>query len=304
MSSPIPACQNAYSALWNAFTNAAGKHSHLTVEPRGVIVKTKKGGAVVAESMFFLPQWPFKAVSAKRQVDVVVRVLEALSDDCKKILTATTNLGYYSRVDDSLSPRLTVHYDFEHDVREAHPVFHLQVGTPRWSANQLANLGLRVDRESAVEGALTIERAPGVLAAAASKRDSAEDFDDAEDVANYGQARVPTAFVGFAQVLLALAADHLEPRSFRQVLKKAKEVASQIPKAQCDHFDGRVAKGQFPAITDWYDERYEVRVKASPNKVHANVTALAIKFEAKSHQDMLKRLEKEHRIPEGEVCVR
>lgn len=227
----VGAVQNAYLGLWTCFTEAAAKQQ---LEAKALKdhcgSEVRSGSPCHAHALFVLRKWPYKAVSEKKKLDIVVRVEEVFSKDLSAVVKCTTQIGYYRYCSGQHTSLLEMHYDFEMPVREAHPVFHAQIGPTQWPLLDLEKLGLELRLEQ--------NSAP----------------------ATYGNTRIPTAYMGFCQVLLALAADHLKPSGYREVVAGAKARLAGLPPVDCGDFGSEVAKGQFPPAHHWYDDKYETYV--------------------------------------------
>ena len=223
--------QQSYTRLWTAFQDAANQQALKAenLDSRGAVV-AEKNGIGTASANFLLAQWPFKAVSDKRKVDIVVRVQETFSADLAKVVRATTCVAYLLRkgLDKTSNPLLELHYDFETPVQEAHPLFHAQLGATEWSPEHLAKLGF--------EGKLVRP--------------------DGEH--SYANARIPTAFMGFGPILAMLAADHLKHKGYRTVVKALKSVDPGYVDPDCDLLAQGLTAAGVPHAHHWYDDRYIV----------------------------------------------
>lgn len=228
--------QRAYMALWKRFTEAAETQQLVTKAANETYgAQLRSGATTTAEALFVLPSWPYKARSDKR-VDIVVQVVESMDAQINVVTKCTTQIGYFERKGEERWPLLELHYDFEMPVSEAHPIFHAQVGKTKWPLDELGKLGL------------VVKRRPD---------------DDSEGA--YGKARIPTAFVGFPQILAVLAADHLQHKAYRQVMAEVRATHATIPRVHCGHFGREVIAGIFPVAHHWYEHRYEASVtQAAP----------------------------------------
>ena len=131
---------------------------------------------------------------------------------------------------------LELHYDYETPTREAHPIFHLHIDATDWPEERLRKLGLVGN----------IER---------SERDT-----------GYGNVRIPTAFMGYGPILVALAADHLQPRNFRLMMKAA--CGGQGVNPHCQFLAASLAPTFIPHGYYWYDQRYLVHEWTDSGKMH------------------------------------
>lgn len=221
--------QQAYSRIWKAFSDEASSQrlGADAADTRGASVSDRDGIAA-AYALICLPGWPYKAVSNRRSVDIAVEVAETFSQEFAQVVHSTTRVGYFQRdaVTRNCRPILEIHYDYEQAPREAHPIFHVQLGTVDWPA-RLGTLGLgSVDRSSARN--------------------------------DYGNSRIPTAFMGFVPILVALAADHLSPKSFRQMLAAAELDDEGRVAPACATLTQKLRPAGIPHAHHWYDPRYVV----------------------------------------------
>ncbi len=208
---------------------------------------------MTAEAILLLPGWPYKAVSDRRKVDIAVCISETFGTDSQTIVKATSKVGYFRKVemgrDAAIRPLLELHYDFETPIQEAHPVFHVHIDSTQWPVDRLRDLGLSGQ----------IER-------------GGTEF--------YPNARIPTPFMGFAPVLVALAADHLEPRNFRAMMKAVSVRDAARTEPVCEILAQRLG-GTKPHAQHWYDERYVVHQwQKGKNKCKAAIPVLGREFEA------------------------
>jgi hypothetical protein len=244
------AIRKAYSRLWDAFVVAANAKT-LKAEaahPQGALVTMR-----TAEATLLLPAWPYKAVSAHKKVDIAVCVKEHFSDDFQCITKATSQVGYFERGDGArtgiITPLLELHYDFESPVAEAHPIFHAHIDSTNWPVDALQRLGLPGPIQRRPEGAY-----------------------------GYPNARIPTAFMGFAPMLVSLAADHLDAKGFRRVLNEARSADLECTEPDCALLAKRLG-GRKPRGHQWYDERYLVHEWCERGtKFRANVPLLKRDF--------------------------
>ena len=218
--------QQSYVRLWKAFSDAATEEGLVadSATGQGALVK-QCGGNIVSESLLLLRAWPYKVGSTKKHVDIAVQVEELFDDDHVLIMKATTQVGYFRRSTSSEVPILELHYDYEMPELEAHPIFHVQVGITKWPEEHLKQLGFPH----------SIERVPEKL---------------------YGKARIPTAFMGFAPILVALAADHLSPKGFRAVVTAARSVEPGVHDPACERLKGSLTVASGPHAHHWYDVKY------------------------------------------------
>lgn len=247
----VSAVRTNYMRLWTAFVDAA-ERQRLKAEVAGKTgpkISTSNGVAT-AEAIFFLRGWPFKAVSNWKSIDIAVKVKEEFSPDCDRIVKASTCVGYFRRKRKKCRPVLELHYDFERPTPEAHPVFHAHVDSTKWPKETLRDLGLTGDLEAA------------------------------DPSRGFGSARIPTAFMGFAPVLVALAADHLEPANFRTVLDAARQSDEGSRDPECNELAAILAEPRVPHAHYWYDDNYLVYEWRDEKKMHrAEVPVLKKSFE-------------------------
>lgn len=244
--------RQAYTRLWTTFTDAAGAQG-LRAESAaqvGAVVSGVEDGATTAEALLLMPGWPFKVVSNKKSVDIVVRTIETFSADLKQIVNATTCVGYFERGDNTCSPLMELHYDFVSPVQEAHPLFHAQLGSTDWPVDKLQELGFP------------------------------KSISRTEPHGGYPNARIPTAFMGYAPILVALAADHLKPQNFRSIVAEARKLAG-VCDPSCKRMSDSLLPIAVPHAHHWYDERYVMYEWTEKKLAKAAVPVLGESFDEK-----------------------
>lgn len=275
MAAGVAAIRQAYTRLWTAFTDAAGAQG-LRAESTakvGAVVSRSDKGVTTAHALLLMPSWPFKVVSNKKSVDIVVRTTETFSEDLTRIVSATTCVGYFEREDDTCRPLLELHYDFVTPVQEAHPLFHAQLGSTDWPVDKLRELGF-----------------PKSI----SRKDSHS---------GYANARIPTAFMGYAPILVSLAADHLKPQNFRSMIAEARK-----PVGLCDPSCKRMSDSLHPVAVPhahhWYDERYVMYEWAEKKLTKAAIPVLGESFLEKDSNSVRARVIEKLHVPLKQLEIR
>ena len=194
--------QAAYRNLWNGFESAAAEQAlRVSIDsPGGRVETATKTRGLSVRSLIYLPEWPYKAKTTKT-LDIVVQVFEEFAVSKPELTKSTAQVGYFFGADNAKQPILQMHYDYAAHVDVAHPVFHAQFGKTTWPMDELRDLGFEGEQE---EG---------------------EDY--------FKPARIPTAFMGFGQILLMLAADHLLPENYAMVLEAVRKSDSIRWNAEC-----------------------------------------------------------------------
>jgi hypothetical protein len=211
---------------------------------------------MTAEAVIMLPSWPQKAVSKKesKNIDIALCVSEVFSPDLRQIVKCKAAVGYFLRQprgkEVECAPILEVLYEFENPPQEAHPIFHAHIDSTKWPEVELRRLGL-----------------PGPIV----RPNPAPPI--------YHNARIPTAFMGFISTLVAVAADHLEPRNYRSVAFAAWDALAVDAEPDCSLLTKRL--GGRPRGHLWYDERYVVHQwQHSRNRWKGAIPLLGEVFEA------------------------
>jgi hypothetical protein len=261
--------------LWSTFDQAAVDEGKTTSGDTPSIKQAANKHAWKTYALFALNKWPLNRGRApNRIVDVVVQVEEDIHES--GIVKATTQLGYYEFLADRrkpvLDPLLEIHYDFSVPGDEAHPLFHMQLGEPRFPRD-LASLQLSAD------------------------------FGERRGPAPYEAVRVPTAFMGYAQVLVALAADYLAPSRYRKVYRKAIELQGFLHAPQCGDLHDRLTKRTVPHAHLWYDVCYDALiVKNGKHGFSCGIPALGgAQVSAKDRNDLCDRVLSQYRLAEWQV---
>lgn len=217
------AISRIYTQLWYEFTAAAsaqGLDGKIDC-PGGRIDNADGINGPKMRCLMYLPSWPYKSTSDRKKVDIIVQVLEVFSSTAPAFTKSTTQVGYFKSEDGSSIKRsvLQMHYDYEHIVQVAHPVFHAQFGKTTWPTDDLADLGF--------EGLV----------------DSDQEFK---------APRIPTAFMGFGQILLMLAADHLDSDNYDAVYKAVISSESARWNAVCPQMSTSLESGGHYQSHHWY----------------------------------------------------
>jgi hypothetical protein len=138
----VSTIKRVYVELWNHFSKAADAQALRThIGAAGGIVEnaTPTRGPRIT-SLMYLPAWPYKSVSDRKTLDVVVQVMEEFSLETPELTKSTTQVGYF-QTDGSKLSILQMHYDYEHTIGVAHPVFHAQLGKTNWPLDDLSEMG-------------------------------------------------------------------------------------------------------------------------------------------------------------------
>lgn len=259
--------------LWSAFTEAASSDLHDAYaenEGHGAIIK--QADATEAEALIVLPDWPYKASSNKKnkKITIVIHVVERMDETLSVITKCNTQIGYYDI--EKKKTLLEMHYDFDSPVSEAHPIFHAQLGRTRFPLDRVRKY---------------VELAP----------------DTTMDSVLYGNARIPTAFMGFPQILTMVAADHLTPRSYRRVVLSAKEARTTLPVAACGEFGRHIEAKQFPHAHEWYEDRYIAALQQGPKKGlwTASISALDVSVVGKDRPSTVNMLLSEAKLKADQI---
>jgi hypothetical protein len=211
--------QRAYTSLWVKFTQVANDaRLAVTGHPDArAKEKTIEGGAFL-----YFRGWPWKATSAKRTVDILVKVAETFDARSHQITKCTTQVGYFERLANGVEPLLQLHYDFETPVPDAHPVFHAQFGETKWVEADCREVGF-----------------DGPFLESGFKY--------------YRNTRIPTAFMGLGAALLAIAADHLKIEHYRAVLNAVRQTQCSKWLPACERLAASMKRtGSYPHSFHWY----------------------------------------------------
>lgn len=168
----------------------AGVEVHV---PQGatVDVRASDNGQYEVRTLFHLANWPFKGASKKvnGNLTVLMQTKEVYEDNFL-LVKSNVNILYFkpSKKELPARPHTAIHYDYEFQMEEAHPIFHAQFGAREISAADLA--------------AVNFSRVLDLSA-----------FDPIRSI------RIPTVHVGLPAALLAVAADHLNRETYQGFLE-------------------------------------------------------------------------------------
>lgn len=213
----------AYNSLRVKFGEVADA-ARLTVSdaPARAGFKIISGQNMKVEALLYLQDWPWRPGSKKKNLDILVKVEEEFSDTSERIRTATARVAYFSVKDGDATPVLRVHYDFDDPVQSAHPVFHAQFGDISWKSGELDELGFRRKVRKS-------------------------------ELPAFHNHRIPTAFMGYGPILLALAADHLDFSSYSAFLAVVRKNKSIEWSAVCDPLEKSIKRhGGYLHSHHWY----------------------------------------------------
>lgn len=179
-------------------------------------------GAARVQARLYMQNWPWRANSSKRNLDILVRVDEIFSADSPKIMSSSARVAYLSRNGSDATSLLQIHYDFANPVQQAHPVFHAQLGEINWTTSELTELGF------------TRQIKKGGLS-------------------RFHNHHIPTALMGYGPILLALAADHLDYAHYSAFLLEMRKNVSASWGANCEPLRNSLAKrGGYLHSHHWY----------------------------------------------------
>lgn len=217
--------QGAYLSLWQRFSAIADEAGLVTkpFQANGFIL-TQDDPKIVVDAFVYLPNWPYKAVSKKKKrIHVLLQSSETYDTNSEEIIKSRVQLGYFDINNDKVVSYLQLHYDFDHPTAQAHPVFHVQLGTADWPKEKCAQVGF-------------------------------PDPTTINNPASYSNARIPTPHIGFGAALLALAADHLDNSFYESFLNEVRKNKSIQWKASCKAMLNSYKKhGDNPHSHHWYD---------------------------------------------------
>lgn len=140
---------------------------------------------------FYLKEWPYSSGSRKasKKLDILIRSTEVYEKDTMRLVKSTVQIMYFNAHTEEAVPALGLHYDYEYKIGAAHPIFHAQLGSSRFSLEELA----MVKFERVIQEWKDLVR-----------------------------VRIPTVHVGFPAAILSLFADHLPHDKFNTFLSFAK----------------------------------------------------------------------------------
>lgn len=216
-----------YRTLWSEFQticNAAGAvvkpsdGSSIQVDENATNVKQ-----IVIDALCHFPEWRYKPSLASGRIQILVQSREIYLRAEDQISRSNVQVLYLQpSTKDTARSLLALHYDFELPVLRAHPVFHAQFGTGNFPPEKLRAIGFRS----------TIMPPPKETL--------------------YSCVRIPTPCMNFASVLVGLAADHLAPEVFEQILKLVRASPLARWEAECTSLKASLKIGSYLPSHHWY----------------------------------------------------
>ena len=182
-----------YTLFVDAFLRwsvSAGVEVHV---PSGatVDVRVNGNGQFEVRSLFHLANWPFKGASKKvnGNLTVLMQTKEVYEDNFL-LMKSNVSVLYFkpSKKELPARPHTAIHYDYEYQMEEAHPIFHAQFGAREIPAAELAAVNFTRELDLST-------------------------FDPIRSI------RIPTVHVGLPAALLAVAADHLNRETYQGFLE-------------------------------------------------------------------------------------
>ncbi len=163
-----------------------------------VPIQGKKNEFLLNCDLGFL-NWPYRVNNHSHHIDIVLQSVERFKIENGKIKTTKSNvrLKYYqlNGADKSeATPLFDVHFDYEEDVKQGHPVYHAQFGKVDFDFQRLKNL----------------------------KHDS-KYFLKPKDISDFGAIRIPTPYMNVISVFLLIASGHLSNDRFLGFRKSVTE---------------------------------------------------------------------------------
>jgi hypothetical protein len=135
---------------------------------------------------------------------------------------STVSVAYMERHGRDAITLLPLHYDFDPEVKGAHPIFHAQLGSTKFTDDDLKSVQFRSEIRA-------LQNEP------------------------LGTVRIPTACLNFASVLIGVAADHFDLQIFTKVIGILRESDLAKWNARCSTFQNSVKSGGFLPSHHWYE---------------------------------------------------
>jgi hypothetical protein len=221
------AVQNAYIKLFQDFKTACDNESLKVTSPNAIGFSYENMGDKMVEFKFFLllSNWPYKKEVGK-ELDIFLTSNETFSFETNEVIKSNVGLKYLkNNKDQTVHPLLDIHYDYEKDVKSAHPVFHVQLGAVEISSAAKEQVHFRK----------TIPKSDHLL---------------------YSNVRIPTPYMNITSVLLSLAADHLSFENYQMFLGSVRESEAVKWKVACSPLGESLQKDGNVHSHIWYfDER-------------------------------------------------
>lgn len=217
---------NEYRRFWMAFQTVCKSAGVIAKPSDGGTLQLRpdraKPGELCIASRIYLQNWPLRGAGPAEKIHILINGLETYIQSTKLMRKSSIQVLYTEVTGAGAKTLMALHYDFDHVVQAAHPVFHAQFGMGDFTHPSFKEMGFR----SAVPPAPT-----GVI---------------------FNSVRIPTAGMSLASVLMSIAADHLDAKFLNQIITVCE--SSQLVKwnAKCDALQARLATGTMLPSYQWY----------------------------------------------------
>jgi hypothetical protein len=199
-------------------------HNGFAVGYRGIVhrIDSKDNQKLIlclTEPLYFR-EWPYRPTSKRSErIDILAEIIETVRLTDARCTHTTLRLNYFSCDGDTRIASDAIHYDFDSDVQNQHPVCHAQ------GVNQI------------------LEKRP-------------EEFPAAVDISpiarRHQTIRIPSAFVNFAGLFAKLTADHLPAHVVAEFWEKCRSCVDAIPDHLATDVSNRVITAATLRSYSWY----------------------------------------------------
>ena len=217
----------AYRTFWSEFQKVCNAAGAIAKPSDGSSIQIDENDTnakqIVIDALCHFPEWRYKPSTTSGRIQILVQSREIYLRAEDQISRSNVQVLYLQPSRNATAQSLlALHYDFEVPVPRAHPVFHAQFGTGRFPPEKLQAIGFRS----------TITPPPKATL--------------------YSCVRIPTACMNFVSVLVGLAADHLAPEVFEQILKLVRASELTTWEAGCADLKTSLKAGSYLPSHHWY----------------------------------------------------
>ena len=228
---PPNAVGSAYEEFLEAFRTAA--------EDAGQIVKlqnkpvrscfSQSGETYVFDHSLYLQGWPCRRLPKDKRLDIVIMVLETLTQPGWSLTKSTVYLNYLVVSNSGTVLVQSLHYDFVQGGQANHPFFHVQLDTEPIPDNELRSRGFDIELNL-----------PNQLNEC------------------WVTTRIPTPDMTIASVLYCLIADHLGADIFKQFAERVHSIQDRLPLLSFDPVKNSLQRsdGHFKS-SHWFAHMHE-----------------------------------------------
>lgn len=219
-----------YESLVHAFDDVCTLSNgsvHMPKTPAGCFSKRDKDAPMEFKFRLHCKGWNERGNSSK-PISIVLEIEEALDPDGKELISSTVRVNYCHFVDGALDLAQAYHFDFS-PPKHDHAAYHAQV----------TNQPIELDEHEVEDLKLSAPLRPSTHH-------------------QLRTARIPTADMTLASVLLCLVADHVGGPQFQEFYAQVKVLQTKLPQPQIEALKRSLGLGcQDVRSTHWFAHQFQ-----------------------------------------------